>query len=270
MSKISIIMATYNRANFIEQAIQSVLQQTFSDWELIIVDDGSIDNTRKVVEKWQSLDSRIKYICLEHVGKIASVTNIGLKQANGDFVAILDDDDYWIDKEKLEKQYNFLNSHPDYVACGGGLVIIDKEGKKGKNIFKPETDESIRKIATMANPIVNSSSLFRREIGGLYDQDLPQLADWDFWLRIGQKGKLYNFPEIFIAYRVWDQNISFLKQKEHAVSMSVVIKRYIKLYPNYFGAIFMFIIYRIYVFIPFFIRKKINIFFSKVKKSIFV
>jgi glycosyltransferase involved in cell wall biosynthesis len=268
MPMVSVLMATWNRADVIGKAIQSVIDQSFQDWELLVVSDGSTDATDAVMAEWQRKDQRIKYISIPHTGKIAAVSNAGLKIASGEFVAILDDDDWWIDPAKLEKQVSFLREHPDYVACGGGFIVVNAEGKETGRALKPETNEAIKKVILSANPIANSSSMFRRSAAGYYDESL-QLADWDFWLSLGAKGKLYNFPEYFLAYRMWDEGISFKKQPALAEAAVRIVKKHKGQYPSFARAIFLARSYRCYAQLPLWIRKNLNTALSKAKKRMF-
>lgn len=128
--KVSVLIATYNRANLISRAIQSVLEQTLKDLEVIVADDGSTDNVAEVVKEWQARDSRIKYTRSEHVGRISKISNFGLREAKGEYIAILDDDDYWATPDKLKKQAEFLDKNSEYVGCGGGYIVIDENGKE--------------------------------------------------------------------------------------------------------------------------------------------
>ena len=266
---VSIITAAWTRAQYIGIGIQSAIDQTFQDWELIIVDDGSPDNTAQVVAEWQKKDKRIKYIRLEHVGRIAVVSNAGLREAQGEFVAILDDDDYWIDKYKLEKQVTFLRDHPDYIACGGFFTVVDAEGKETARLTKPVTDEAIRKVMLSANGIANSTSMFRRAHAGFYDETMPQFADWDFYLRLGTMGKLYNFPEYFLAYRMWRKGSSFVNQKQNADTAIIIVRRYRGKYPGYLQALILVQTYRAYARLPLAFRENMNAFLSRLKKALF-
>ena len=121
--KVSIIIPTYNRAKLLSRAIKSVLDQTFKDFELIIVDDGSTDNTKGVVEEFQKKDSRIKYIWQENSGAPAKPKNTGIRQARGEYVAFLDDDDEWFPK-KLEKQIELFEDNIGFVGCN--ILIVDQ------------------------------------------------------------------------------------------------------------------------------------------------
>lgn len=117
--KVSIITSTYNNAHFISQAIESVLAQTYDNWEMIIVDDGSSDGTEDVVKRFK--DSRIHYFSLKHSGTPAISRNIGIRHSSGEFIAFLDADDLW-PPQKLEKQVAFLRSklylfEKEYCLC---------------------------------------------------------------------------------------------------------------------------------------------------------
>jgi len=266
--KVSVVITSWNRSKFIGKSIQSVIDQTLEDWELIFIDDGSTDNTKEVVAEYIRKDSRIKYFQINHVGRISVVSNVALREAKGEFIAILDDDDWWIDEEKLEKQVKFLDEHRDYIACGGWFITVDAEGEEILKIKKPEDNESIRHIALFANPIANSTAMFRREVG-IYDETLRQFADWDFWLKIGKKGKLYNFHEYFLAYRMWNEGSSFVHQKENARAAISIVSRYRFDYPGFLKALVLVRLYWFYSMLPLFVRRPINRFLSQIKKRIF-
>ena len=260
-------MATWNRANFIGRAIQSVVDQAFSDWELVIVDDGSTDATSQVAREWAERDARIKYAALEHTGRIAFVSNAGLRMATGEFIAILDDDDWWIDPSKLSKQVAFLDAHHEYVACGGWFAAVNQEGHRIALVEKPESDAAIRRVALFANPIANSTAVFRRS-AGLYDETLSQFADWDFWLRVGTKGKLRNLPEYFSAYRMWGGGSSFVNQRANAKAAGIIIWRYRTQYGGFIRAFSSVFLYRCYTYLPVRVRKILNEPLSRLKKYI--
>jgi glycosyltransferase involved in cell wall biosynthesis len=270
--RVTVLTAAWTRAQYIGQGIQSLIDQTFQDWELIIVDDGSPDNTPEVVKEWQKKDARIKYIRHEHVGRIAVVSNAGLKEAKGEYVAILDDDDYWIDPKKLEKQVAFLDANEEYVGSGSFFAVVDKDNIEKARRSKPQSDAAIRRVALYANPIANSTSIFRRDVAlavGDYDESLRQFADWDFWLKMGKKGKLCNSPEYFLAYRMWEKGASFMDQRQNVDSALVIVRRYKNDYPGYWKAISLTYIYWCYARFPRSIRKTLNGSLSRLKKFIF-
>ena len=166
-------MLTCNRPQFLSRAMQSVIEQTLEDWELIVVHDGPDQQTSAVMEKWVARDPRIRYYHRDRTGNIANANNYGLARAHGEYVAILDDDDYWVAPEKLAKQVAFLDSHPDYAGCGAGMTAIDENGNVLMSFLKPEQDDQIRARALCANPMAHSTTMFRRSLGeeiGFYDE----------------------------------------------------------------------------------------------------
>lgn len=266
---VSILLATRNRANLIGKAIESVCAQTFQDWELLVLDDGSPDNTTEVVAAWEKKDLRIKHLTFSRIGNIAGVSNAGLRAARGEFVAILDDDDWWVDDRKLEKQIRFLQAHSDYVACGGWATIVNGHGEVIGKIKKPETDEAIRHVMLAANGIINSTGIFRRAEAGFYDETIKQFADWDFYLRLGRHGKFYNFPEYFLAYRMWDEGSSFVNNRANADAAVAIVERYRNDYPGYIQAFIVSRGYQLYARLPAVIRRSANAFMSRLKKYLF-
>lgn len=267
---VSIIMATYNRASLIGQAIESVTGQSLTDWELIVADDGSTDNTAEVLKEWEAKEPRIRYLQLPHAGRIAVVSNAALEAARGKYIAVLDDDDRWIDPEKLKRQVAFLDEHPEYVACAGGFRIVNRNDERIADIYKPESDEAMRKVALLANPIANSTAMFRSSLKEHYDESLQQFADWDFWMRLGRRGKFYNFRELFLAYKMWQGGSSFVNQRSNASCAVKIVRRYRKDYPGYGKAICFARAYLTYTFLPISLRRGLNSFLSSLKKRIFV
>ena len=269
---VSIILATRNRAHLIGRALQSVLDQTFQDWELIIIDDASQDKTEGTVKAWQAKDQRIFYFKNEIQSGIAKSSNKGLNIAKGKYIAIIDDDDYWATSEKLEKQVEFLEKNTDYVGVGGGLIIIDKDRKEISRVFKPETDEIIHRKALFANPMANSTTAFRKDAAekiGFYDESFKVAPDWDFWLKLGLQGKLYNFQDYFTFYLMSEGNISFVRQKENFKSGIRIVKRYKHNYPGFKKAVVFTYIQYFYTFLPVFVRRNLNPLLSRFKKFAF-
>ncbi|MBI2623065.1 MAG: glycosyltransferase family 2 protein [Candidatus Liptonbacteria bacterium] len=270
--KVTIIIATYNRTQYLGRAIESAQAQTLKDWEMIAVEDGSPDNTREVVAGYAARDPRVRCLSIPRAGRIAIVSNAALREARGEYIAILDDDDWWLDPKKLEKQAAFLNTHPDYVGCGGGIVTVNPEGKETGRVLKPETNERIRACALYANPMANLTTMFRRSAAekvGRYDETMLQFADWDFWLKMGLEGKLYNFPEYFAAYRMWERGASFSKQREIRICTWRIIHRYRGTYPGFARAVAFAVSYSIYSCLPQGLKKVLNAPLSRLKKALF-
>lgn len=238
-TKVSITIVTFNRANFIKEAIDSVLNQSFSDWELIIVDDASTDNTKELVGAYLLKDKRIKYYEQDsHIG-IAPARNLALKLSAGKYIAVLDSDDVWTDKNKLQKQVEFLDNNPDFCLVGCAIKVINEKGELLKKYCNPEKDEEIRENILIKNPFAHSSVVYRKNIIekiGDYDETLKIGEDYDMWLRMGQVGKIANLNDVYIFYRKHTENISVLDRSVALQNNIDIISKYKKDYPNYFFA----------------------------------
>jgi glycosyltransferase involved in cell wall biosynthesis len=232
--KVSIILPTYNRCQFLPQAIESVLRQTFKDFELIIINDGSTDGTKDFLKTIK--DERIIIINQENMGLTKSL-NRGLKVARGEFIARIDDDDIWIDHEKLEKQVNFLTKYPEYVLCGGGAIVIDEKGKELFRWLLPETDEKIRNKILFQNQFIHPSVVFRKNPELFYSEDLKVAQDWEFWLRLGKVGKLFNFQSYFVKLRSHQKSVSSRNYRLEIKSSITIIKNHKNDYPHFKKAI---------------------------------
>ena len=198
MPKVSVIITTYNRAHLIGRAIQSVLDQTFQDFELIVVDDSSTDNTDEVIKEFQKEDQRIRYMKHDENKGGAAARNTGIGAACGEFIAFLDSDDEWY-RNKLECDVQILNNNNNKgcIICSTGHTFInEKTGKiKSKAIFEKRVIS--QKIALRGECFTTNDFIVIRQaaidIGG-FDEKLPARQDWDFWIRITSMGKGIQVP----------------------------------------------------------------------------
>jgi len=239
--RVSVTIATYNRAHLIGRAIQSVLNQTYEDFELILVDDGSTDNTEGVVKGFD--DDRLKYIRHhKNSGGATAPRNTALHAARGEYIAVLDDDDFWSYSGKLEEQVEFLDTHPDYVLVGTNSVVVDENGRELAHNLFPETDEEIRSRLLSQNCFAHSTVMYRKwaaMVFGGYNpvKGTPSLNDYELWLQLGTVGKFTNLPIYGIHYTTWPGNISSKKRISKHVDDAKLISKYRKRYPNYWRAI---------------------------------
>ena len=269
---VSVLTLTMNRPQFLARAMDSVIRQTLEDWELIVVHDGPDKPTAELMEQWMQRDRRVRYFHRNSGGNIANACNFGLAHARGKYIAILDDDDAWDAADKLAKQVAFLDSNPDYAGCGGGMTVIDDKENFLMSYLKPEQDREIRARALMANPMTHSTSMFRRAIGeeiGYYDESLAGYQDWDIWLRLGRRGKLYNFPEVFARYTIWSGGGSFQQQRKNALSALKIVVRHRAGYGGFSGALVLALLHLAYAHLPAKIRRFSFSFLSQRKKAIF-
>ena len=188
--------------------------------------------------------------------------NKGIFLAKGKYIARLDDDDFWQDPQKMEKQINFLENNPEYAIAGGGVIKIDKEGKEIVRFLLPETDEDIRKVILISNVFAHSAVIFKKDSwsqAGGYDEQFGFFSDWGLWLKLGKQGKFYNFQEFFICYSDQEQNFGrtshdYEIRRKLAANIRLRIK-YKKYYPGYKKAIFIGFANYFYSFLP--LRKRI-------------
>ena len=237
--KVSIQMCTYNRAHYIEKAIQSVLSQSFTNWELLILDDASNDNTEEIVLKYLH-DNRIKYFKNETNLGIASNRNKGLHNSTGEYIAVLDSDDYWIDNQKLEKQIDFLDTHKDYAIVGTNMLVINEKGNEIKKSNFKHTDKDIRRKMLLHDQISQSTVLYRKKIAlslGGYDATYSVCDDYDLWLKIGKDNKIMVLQDYTIKYLEHSQGISKEKKLKASIEHLHIINKYKKYYNNYILAL---------------------------------
>ncbi|MBU2101579.1 glycosyltransferase [Patescibacteria group bacterium] len=239
MSKVSIILPTYNGHRFINRAIESVFSQTFVDWELVIIDDGSEPAIKLVIDKKYLSDPRVKVLENKENLGIQKSLNKGLRESNGEYIARLDDDDWWNCNNKLFKQIDLLDSKSDVGICGTGAVFVNEEGKELFKYQPNETDKEIRSLILKKNPYIHASVMFRKklvlDLGG-YDEskETLHLEDYDLWLRLGVKAEFASVRHSCTSFFLGSGGISSKFKKEQLIRNTQLIKKYGKQYPRYF------------------------------------
>lgn len=208
---ISVIIPTYNGAAFIERTIRSVLTQTYTRFELLVVDDGSQDNTGQIVRELALQDGRIKYFYRENSGGPARPTNYGIGQAAGEWLAFLDHDDYWL-PEKLARQVRYVRHHSvDMVTCHT-FVRWEGAGDRATKIKVPRSRNYTRLILEKNFILSTSSVLVKTDVAravGLFDERLIGPQDWDFYIRVLTGGYSLGIVDDFLYVHVLSgQNIS--------------------------------------------------------------
>jgi glycosyltransferase involved in cell wall biosynthesis len=211
---LSVLMSVYNGENFIDAAIQSVLNQTFPDFDFIIVDDASTDNSRKIVQQYEQKDSRIKGIYLDKNIGASDARNLGLSEIKTQWAAIIDADDIWY-PTKLEKQMTFLQKNEDYFLVASWIDYIDNRGNIIGESREDYTEwKKVEKRYKQNKAVVfcHSSIVYNRnlvvDIGGYRKQFWP-CEDADLWNRLLESGgKMVIYPEILAAYRIHGESVS--------------------------------------------------------------
>jgi glycosyltransferase involved in cell wall biosynthesis len=200
--KISVLMPAYNAGKYIHEAIASVLNQTFPDFELLIINDGSTDDTVSIVLSFN--DPRIVLINNEHEG-IAAALNTGLRLADGFFIARFDADDICL-PQRLEKQLNFLEDHPDYVLVGSDAEYILENGDFLFNFqCIAHSNEEIQENLYVYCPFIHSTVMYKRDVvikAGGYNVHAHNFEDYLLWTGLSKVGKLQNLREPLIKVRL--------------------------------------------------------------------
>jgi glycosyltransferase involved in cell wall biosynthesis len=226
---ISIIIPTYNRAEFISQAVESVLGQTMHEWELLVVDDGSTDNTCEVLAAYRR-DPRIHYFYQLNQGQSVA-RNEALRMIQGDFVGFLDSDDLWA-PDKLEKQLAILEANPHVDIVHGDESTMDVQGVVISRKNMKRYSGWITRYLLADNSVSITTALVRRrcfeEMGG-FDTSVGVADDYELWLRFSALYRYHYEPGIVASYRVMEDQISSDKRRRFAAN-DLIIKNFLKRY----------------------------------------
>lgn len=211
---VTVLMTTYNCGEYISQAINSVLNQTYKDFELLIIDDGSTDNTEQVVKRF--IDERIRFISSSHIGR-SSELNLGLKEARYELISFCDADDM-IHLNKIEKQLKLFRNNNDLVFTDSALF----EGRKILYEIKSPTDMKLIKKKIALHGHFGFTVLFNRKYvldGGSFNKNLSAFEDYDLWLRILNKSNIIIVPEVLYFQRLRKNSLSTTEtmKKKHLI-----------------------------------------------------
>ncbi|MES2863872.1 MAG: glycosyltransferase family 2 protein [Bacteroidota bacterium] len=209
--KISVIMPVYNCELYIQEAVESILAQTYTDFELLLIDDASKDKTVEIIKSFN--DNRINLIQKpKNLGYTDSL-NYGFSVAEGEYIARMDGDDFSL-PTRFEKQVAYLDKHPDVVLCGANYSII------GTDIVNklPENNDEIQiqfiRNNSIAHPVVMLRNSVLKANGIVYDVTKEPAEDFDLWVRLLNYGKLHNIQEVLLNYRVHQKQVSNLQSKK--------------------------------------------------------
>ncbi len=236
--KVSVIMSAYNSERYVGEAIQSILNQTMKDFELIVINDASKDNTGKEVKKFK--DPRIKYIERKHNAGKSHAVNFALKKVRGKYACIFDADDVMVNY-KLEVSAKVLDRHPKCGLVYGHAWVIDEASeiigplffpsRAERSIDDPFPDMSFSMAKLLKGAIFpQGSTLFRmeaiRKVGPL-DESLHVAEDWDLWIRIAEKYDFYYLPVPLYLYRINPKGLlsQAIQKKTHEKSKQFVLKK---------------------------------------------
>lgn len=215
---VSVIMPAYNAADYLQEAINSVIAQTFLDWELLIIDDGSTDATAQIITENRLKEKRIRYFHQPNE-KQSKARNVGISHSLGTYIAFLDADDISL-PERFAKQVTFLEANQDVVVCGSWFGIIGSD----RIIKLPEQHEAIKLALLKGNCMAHSSVMTRKQIlnefPSVFEASKEPAEDYDLWVRLVFKGRLHNLQEVLLQYRTHNNQLSkkqSAKQKQSTI-----------------------------------------------------
>ena len=215
---ISVVMSVFNGERFLCEAIESILNQTISDFEFVIIDDGSTDKTVSILDFYQRRDRRVHVYRQENLGLIRSL-NRGCGLARGKYIARMDADDIAC-RGRLARQIEFMEAHPTIGVLGGAVEFIDATGKVLSLARYPIEDCEIRAALLDSSVFWHPTTVFRREVfvsvGGY--RSIVDAEDYDLWLRIADKFELANLDSVVLKYRIHPYQVSVRKCRQQALS----------------------------------------------------
>ncbi len=212
--RLSVLMAVHDARRYLDACLRSIFGQTFADFEFIVVDDGSTDGSRRILEKWARRDARLRLIARENRGLTPSL-NEALAAARGEYVARMDADDVSLPR-RFELQVDYLDRHADCVAVGGEVLMVDPEGwpigLRGHALTHEEIDRRLLAAngGALTHPVATMRADALRKIGG-YREQFVVAQDLDLFLRLAEVGRLANLPEVLLRWRQSPRSINFTR-----------------------------------------------------------
>lgn len=226
---LSVIMPVHNGSSYLVDSIKSVLIQNYSNFELIIINDGSTDNSEKIIKEFN--DERIKLISNKKKSGIVYSLNKGLNISRGKFIARMDSDDICT-KNRFMSQVNFLLKNQEIGLCSGHILKIDSSGKVLSKVNFPISDKDCNMHFLFGNPIVHPAAMFKKdlalEVGG-YSIGSEPAEDLDLWLKISSKSKIANLNKVLLHYRIHEQNYSSVKYNIYFEKLDLVYNNFEKI-----------------------------------------
>lgn len=208
--KVSIIMPSYNREDLIAEAIESCLNQTFKNFELIIVDDCSKDNSHKIAKEYESKDSRVKVIANAQNKKLPKTLNIGFKEAKGEYFTWSSDDNLY-NEDAIQRMVDILDGNKNIGLVYADYTHINEDGVIGSRIFQEDPEY------LPIRDCVGACFMYRKDVAskvGNYNEDMFLIEDYEYWLRMGLKTKLYHIPESMYYYRTHKGSLTQTRKEE--------------------------------------------------------
>ncbi|MDE6250280.1 MAG: glycosyltransferase [Alphaproteobacteria bacterium] len=220
-SRLSVLMPAYNAEKYIAAAIESILSQTFTDFEFIIINDGSTDNTAKIIQEYANRDTRIKFIDNKQNQGLIAVLNQGLDLCQGEYIARMDSDDIAL-PERFARQVKYMDDNPNVAAVGTWAHAF---GDRNQEMKYPRTVRLLDLLAygsLVAHPTVMLRTSVLRENNIYYNPIYQHAEDFGLWATLLQYGEIHNIQEVLLKYRWHNANISVVHHKKQMESTELV------------------------------------------------
>jgi glycosyltransferase involved in cell wall biosynthesis len=210
--KVSIVTTTYNGEKYLEEFIASMLGQTFENFEFIIVDDGSTDNTLHMLQQIE--DPRVRIFKQKNQGQVNALIT-GIKHAQGELIVRIDQDDYSL-SNRLMRQVKFMDANPKTSLCGSRWQELHGANLTPQRVQFAQSDAEIKKVISYFNPLSHSAVMFRKEsyfMAGGYDKNFLIAMDYDLYIRLMETGEVQNIDEVLTVVRMHDESYSLKKSR---------------------------------------------------------
>ncbi len=213
--KVSVIMSVYNNDKYVKIAIDSILHQTYKDYELIIIDDGSTDTTPQIIDTYIN-HPQVRIIHKQKNEGLQKALNLGISQAKGEYIARLDADDIAL-PTRLEQQVKYLDQHPEVALLGSCFYTCNDIGQITGKITIPLTNKELQEEIPKHNRFGHSTVMLRKstlvQLNG-YDESFISSEDYDLWLRIAEVAEMANLEQFLTIYRMHAKQITYIKRQE--------------------------------------------------------
>jgi len=235
---VSVVMPVYNNEKYVAEAIESILNQDYTNFEFIIIDDHSKDKSWEIIQEYAKKDERIITIRNEQNLKIPKTRNKAYRQAKGKYIVIQDGDDVSM-PNRITKQVKFMEKNPDYAVLGSDMLVIDGDSKEiGKRSYESDY-KKIKKMITRINPIPQPTVIIRKNIIdkiGYYNEEYVRCSDYDLWIRAAKEYKISILNQYLVKYRRSDDH-GLVKNYDQSLKYTLIIQRKNLLKKDFFNPI---------------------------------
>ena len=222
LPRVSVVLPVFNAEPYVGEALESILVQSLTDFELIAIDDGSTDASRSILEGFAARDGRVRVVSRENRG-LATTLNEGISLATAPYVGIMNADDIAV-PERLEKQATFLDAHPHVAVVGSQVRFVAAEAISAPATSLPQSPAALRAFSKIASPLAHPTAMLRRQAvldAGLYRPQMGPVEDYDLWLRLAERADLANLPDVLLHYRLHTGQMTANRAEAFAVGTLV-------------------------------------------------